>query len=251
MRLTGRLINVSELTSSDRKDMLALMDRHYQGVSPQRFAEDLEDKDWVIGLFDRSQQWLGFSTQTVLTAKVDGREVRALFSGDTIVAREHWGDPALSHVWGQLSLKLIDHSDDAPLYWFLISQGFRTYRFLPVFFHEYYPRHDLPTPPALQEVLTALACAAIRRITSTPPAVLCKRATTSTACESRWPRYPTRDGGIRTWRFFCGPIPRYAAGDELCCLAPLTRDNFTAAAWRVINADNTSQALQSCRSPQV
>lgn len=250
MRLTGRLINVSELTSADRRDMLALMDRHYQGVSAQRFAADLDDKDWVIGLFDRSHEWLGFSTQTVLTANVAGLPVRALFSGDTIVAREHWGDPALSHVWGQLSLKLIDHSDDAPLYWFLISQGFRTYRFLPVFFHEYYPRPDVPTPPAVQEVLTALAAQrfadhfdAARGVVQAGRDQYCLRESLAEVPESR-----RRDPHVA---YFLQANPGHAAGDELCCLAPLTRENFTMAAWRVINADKTSRALQSCRSPQV
>jgi hypothetical protein len=250
MRLTGRLINVSELTPSDRREMLALMDRHYQGVSPERFAADLENKDWVIGLFDRTHEWLGFSTQTVLTANVAGLPVRALFSGDTIVSREHWGDPALSHVWGQLSLKLIDHSDDAALYWFLISQGFRTYRFLPVFFHEYYPRYDVPTPPPVQEVLMALASQRFADYFDAAGGVVragrdqyCLRESLAEVPESR-----RRDPHVA---YFLRANPGYAAGDELCCLAPLTRENFTAAAWRVINADNTSRALPSCRSPQV
>ena len=34
-------------------------------------------------------------------------------------------------------------------------------------------------------------------------------------------------------RFFHGRNPDHARGDELCCLAPLTRANFTPAAYRV------------------
>jgi hypothetical protein len=35
-------------------------------------------------------------------------------------------------------------------------------------------------------------------------------------------------------RFFIERNPGHARGDELCCLAPLTRENFTRAAYRTI-----------------
>jgi hypothetical protein len=38
-------------------------------------------------------------------------------------------------------------------------------------------------------------------------------------------------------RFFVERNPGHAGGDELCCLAPITRENFTPAAYRVIEAD--------------
>jgi hypothetical protein len=37
--------------------------------------------------------------------------------------------------------------------------------------------------------------------------------------------------------FFLARNPGHASGDELCCLAPLTRANFTPAAYRVIGAE--------------
>jgi hypothetical protein len=37
--------------------------------------------------------------------------------------------------------------------------------------------------------------------------------------------------------FFARRNPGHPRGDELCCLAPLTRGNFTAAAWRVIGPE--------------
>jgi hypothetical protein len=38
-------------------------------------------------------------------------------------------------------------------------------------------------------------------------------------------------------RFFAEHNPGHVRGDELCCLAPLTRANFTAAAYRVIGPE--------------
>jgi hypothetical protein len=38
-------------------------------------------------------------------------------------------------------------------------------------------------------------------------------------------------------RFFHERNPGHVRGEELCCLAPLTRENFTPAAYRVIGAE--------------
>src|SRR5262249_17720922 len=115
------------------------------------------EKHWVIQVLDpHTGAVCGFSTQMLLDVDVAGRPTKALFSGDTIIDREHWGDNALAHVWGHLALSLIDTYGDGEVYWFLISKGYKTYRFLPIFFHEFYPRHDAPTPDWAREVIDAL-----------------------------------------------------------------------------------------------
>ena len=42
----------------------------------------------------------------------------------------------------------------------------------------------------------------------------------------------------RDVRYFQERNPGHARGDELCCLAPLTRANFTRAAYRVIGPES-------------
>src|SRR5258708_11494703 len=234
MALVGKLIPVPRVTQIQRDAMFALMDRHYLNVSRDRFDADLDEKDWVILLCDRSTQEVGgFSTQMLLDADADGRPIRALFSGDTIVDRERWGDSALSHVWGRLALSLIDRLDTIELYWFLISKGYRTYRFLPVFFPEFYPRHDRPTPGCASAVIDALARRKFPNGYDAHAGVV--RAGTDKdrlrAGVADLTAERLRDPHVR---FFAARNPGYADGDELCCIAPLTRANFTAAAYRVI-----------------
>ena len=109
MKLDGRLVARDELTPQLRDSMFALLDRHYDNVTRDIFETDLAEKEWVILLFDPASQALcGLSTQMRLTVDVGGRAVTALFSGDTIIAREHWGDSALQHVGGNLAMRLID-----------------------------------------------------------------------------------------------------------------------------------------------
>jgi hypothetical protein len=237
MRLKGLLVPPAALTGAQRAEMFALLDRHYENVTRAGFAADLDEKQWVILLLDPATEALcGFSTQRLLDVEVAGRPVRALFSGDTIVARDRWGDGTLAHVWGRLALALIDGAPEAELYWFLISKGYKTYRFLPLFFREFYPRHDLPTPVWAREVIDALARhkfpgaydrgAGVVRAGPGKDRLRCGVADLGPE--------RLRDPHVR---FFAERNPGHVDGDELCCLAPLTRANFTAAAYRVIGPE--------------
>jgi hypothetical protein len=176
---------------------------------------------------------VGFSTQTVLHATVAGRRVRALFSGDTIVDRRHWGDTELIRVWGKFALRLADQRPDRPLYWFLISMGYKTYRFLPVFFHEFYPRHDAPTPRREQQLLDALA-------STRYPDQYDPQSGVITPANGRVRLRPgiadvdshrLRDPHIK---FFTRKNPSHGEGGELACIAPLCRENLKPRAHAII-----------------
>ena len=237
MKLQGRLTHVAELSSADVRRMLTLMEQHYDGVDPAQFRTDLAEKDWVIEVIDPvTRRLCGFSTQMLFATTLDGRRLRALFSGDTVVDRQHWGDRALSQIWGRLALALIDRYDDCELYWFLISKGYRTYRFLPLFFHEFYPRHGTPTPVEMQRIIAALARHKFDGRFDLDHGVLrateeqyCLRAELAEAGDR-----PLHDAHVR---FFIERNPGYAQGDELCCVAPLSRRNFSPAAYRVIRPE--------------
>lgn len=235
--LMGRVVEAAAITRAERQEMFALMGAYYEGVTECEFAKDLAEKQWVIQVIDEcSGAVRGFSTQMLLDWTVEGRAGRALFSGDTIVDRELWGRNPLVQLWGRLALSLMDEaSATASLYWFLISKGFRTYRFLPVFFHEFYPRFDEKTPAEVRQIVDVLAAG--KFATAYDPSAGVIRSNGG-SCRLR-PRMaevtPARlcDPHVR---HFIKLNPGHAAGDELCCLAPLTRENFTPAACRVIGS---------------
>jgi hypothetical protein len=237
MRLMAKLVRMADVTSWQRDEMFRLMDEHYANVHRRVFDADLTEKRWVILLREaKTDRLRGFSTQALLEAERDGRPINALFSGDTIIHREFWGDRALAHAWGCFALQLIDSHPDEELYWFLISQGFRTYRFLPLFFHEFYPRHDAPVPPPVKAIIDLLARARYpeqydltRGVIRATPTQYRLRAGLGEITPER-----LRDPHISFFHF-CNP--GHSRGDELCCLAPLTRDNFTPAAYRVIGPE--------------
>jgi hypothetical protein len=149
----------SGVSGDDRASMLALLQGYFDRVLPERFDEDLDEKDWVILLRDRATGTLaGFTTLMRFTCASEPGIV-ALFSGDTIVRREAWNELLLARAWSRLAFGLASIEAGMAVYWFLICSGFRTYRFLPVFFRDFYPRFDAATPARQREIYDRLATA--------------------------------------------------------------------------------------------
>jgi hypothetical protein len=233
-RLAGRLVRATAIEPSRREEMFRLFEKYYENVSQAKFIADLAEKHWVIMLLDpQNDELCGFSTQMFLELTVEGESVKGLFSGDTVVARDHWGHITLARMWGRLALSLIDKYAPETLYWFLISKGYKTYRFLPLFFHEYYPRYDAATPPGACRLIDRFA--RYRFPLGYDPSTGVIRAgrhkdhLRSGVADVTAERL--RDPHVR---FFEQCNPGHIRGEELCCLAPLSRDNFTPAAYRVI-----------------
>jgi hypothetical protein len=236
MRLVAANVEIAAVTPQERDAMFALMDEHYVNVQRPQFDADLANKRWVILVHDPAGRLRGFSTQTVREADVAGRPVKALFSGDTIIHRDCWGDRALSQAWGRLALTLIDAHGGDEWYWFLISQGYKTYRFLPLFFREFYPRYDHPMPAAVKAVIDALAQQRYPGAYDAGSGVIRATATQYRLSPGLADVTPERlrDPHVS---FFHARNPGHGRGAELCCLAPLTRANFTPAAYRVIGPE--------------
>ena len=234
MTVAGRIVSRRDLSSRRRDEMFRLMTRHYESIRRDEFEADLGEKEWVLEVVETETDTLcGFSTQMLLETEVGGGTVRALYSGDTIVDPAYWHRNPLAALWGRLALDLIDRFDGETLHWFLISKGYKTYRFLPVFFHEFYPRYDCPTPQDAAMLIDAfahrkfgIAYDATRRVVPASADGCRLRPGIAALTPERM-----HDPHVA---FFAARNPGHAAGDELCCLAPLTRRNFTTAAWKVI-----------------
>ena len=224
MNLESQTLSVSELDAGCIAQMRRLMCAHYEGVSEPQFLADLLAKQWVILLRDNGQI-CGFSTQVLLDHSLDSRPVKILFSGDTIIEKAHWGSMALPIAWGRLMLSLCATHPKAELYWLLTSKGYKTYRFLPVFFHEFYPRYDAQTPDFENALLGSVAterfgkrfdrCAGILRA---EPGDQRLREGIAEIDAKR-----LRDPHVA---FFQKRNPGHAAGDELVCLARFCADNL-------------------------
>ncbi|MEO8678345.1 MAG: hypothetical protein ABI665_04820 [Vicinamibacterales bacterium] len=218
--------------------MYELLRKHFNGTDRARFESDLAEKETVIVLRDGGSDIRGFSTLMRTAVRVQQQDVVAFFSGDTIVDPAYWGDTALSRFWGQVvfgeARRLAALAPEARIFWFLICSGYRTWRFLPVFFREFYPNAAAPTPPFFQQLLDTLG---LRKFGDqyVPGAgiVRFRQATPLRPGVAEVTQGRLRDPQVA---FFVRANPGHAEGDELACVAELSRANLTRAGLRMVDS---------------
>lgn len=220
MPLTSVIARVPKVPVSLKESMLLLHGRYFSNVHPDTFFSDMNAKDWVIVLRDRGSI-AGFSTLQVLRLPIDGVERMFLFSGDTIVDRAHWQDSTLAGCFGHFMLKLMAEHAGRPLYWFLISKGYRTYRFLPVYFKSFYPVHDRRTPPEYAALIRAVATHKFGDAYDARAGVV-RLGSRTDRLKPEMCEVPESRRDDPHVRFFLERNPGYSMGDELACIADIS-----------------------------
>jgi hypothetical protein len=115
-------------------------------------------------------------------------------------------------------------------YWLLLTSGFRTYRFLPVFWREFFPSRDRPTPGAMQELIDQLARE--RFGDAYDPARGIVRFPRPQRLRPALAALPAGRVADPHVAFFLTRNPGH--GDELVCVTELTEANLTAAGRRMV-----------------
>ena len=242
--LQSRIVPLAEITEADARAMFQVFARHYDCVSPDRFLADLAEKDCVLVLRDANGEICGFSTQKLLRVSVAGSPVRAVFSGDTIVDRAHWGEQELGRCWCRYVSSLYAEEADVPLYWFLISKGYRTYLYLPLFFESFYPNCQTPTPEFEQRVLDTLAAAKFPGCYR-PASGVIEFQQSQGQLKPHLAEIPARRLRNPHVQFFLRHNPGFAAGSELACLAEISLSNMKLFAGRILQQRLAPEVL--CR----
>lgn len=228
-KLHAQVRHRAALSDQDIARMFALYASYYDGTNFALFADDLAGKSHVIELLAEGEL-VGFSTLAVLPFEHCGTANLALFSGDTIIDQAHWGDQVLvaafCRVAGQLRAQR-----DVPLYWLLISKGYRTYRYLSLFARSYYPQHAALTPASMQERLDALAHRKFGAAYDAASGIV-RFAQSRGHLKPAWADVRSHLRTHDVVRYFLDRNPGYAAGDELVCLTELTSDNLRSFARR-------------------
>jgi hypothetical protein len=235
-RLVGSLAPSSATTRGERDQMYSLLAAYFSGTRRGQFDADLAEKEAVILLRDSGGQIQGFSTFMRIAARIDGRDLVAFYSGDTIVAREYWGETMLSQLWSRTVLaeadRIVAERPSTRVYWFLICSGYKTWRFLPVFFREYYPNPSTPTPPGVKRILDTLGRRKFGdQYLADSGIVRFRRATPLRRGIADVTEQRLRDPRVA---FFSSMNPGHANGDELACLTEISRSNLTPAGERMV-----------------
>lgn len=232
-RIEYQLTKREELLPEEKLAMFALLARHFDGVTPEQFARDLAEKALAL-LLRREGEAVGFSTLAAYATEFEGERLNVIYSGDTIVAPEAWGSPALPRAWVSGVEALRETLPRGRCFWLLLSSGFRTYRFLPTFWREFYPRWDAPAPAAAERLMAKIAAERFGAQFDAARGIVCFSNPQRLRAElSSVPPGRELDPHIA---FFLQRNPGHAEGDELVCLTEWTPENLTAAGRRIVRS---------------
>jgi hypothetical protein len=228
--LEGRVVPRSAVDVSLTDRLYELFAQSYVHVDRARFERDQVEKDWIILLCDRSGIVQGFTTMKLYEIELLGRQVRAVFSGNTIIDPKFWGEQELVATWCRFMAKIKRQMQTVPLYWFLICSGYRTYLYLPLFFQEFFPCPEREPPEferALLDTLGRMKFPDEYRdgIVHVDSPRECLRPELALPRQAK-----TKNPHVR---FFFERNPGYRKGDEMICIAEFSLTNTKRLAHKM------------------
>lgn len=219
--LRSEIRRVEDLEPSEVLLMVELFRRHFHCA--EAFEEDLAGKRWAVLLWE-GRELVGFSSLGVSRCGLGS----VYYSGDTLVLERARGNFGLAQAWAGHVFQQAALARGQEHWWFLICSGYRTYRYLPTFFQDFYPRHDRVTPEPIQGWLRSLAM----RLYSGEYREGVIRLERPTALRAgKVPEGRLKDPHVN---YFLRSNPGYAGGDELACLTRIHPDNLTRAGRRML-----------------
>jgi hypothetical protein len=146
--------SVQTLSDNNIQRMYAIYSRYYQNTNIELFKHDLAEKTGVFVIREPlNNQIVGFSTIMERRFDVKGQQTFGFFSGDTIIEEAYWGGRALQRAMLRYVLHFKFRYFFKPVYWLLISKGFKTYLLMANNFEHHFPRadgHDAHLEPLVQ-----------------------------------------------------------------------------------------------------
>ena len=132
--------------------MYALFEQYYTTTDFNQFCIDLAEKDEVF-IFRSEHELIGFSTIFKKKTPTPKGPATLIYSGDTVIRRDFWGQKFLQRrfFWYIVRAKL--SSPWRPVYWMLISKGFKTYLMMRRNFRHSFPNSNLETPAIMKAVM--------------------------------------------------------------------------------------------------
>jgi hypothetical protein len=193
----------------------------------------MSEKDWIIILCNENGIIVGFSTIQIIPMKIDSQDYTFLFSGDTAVSKKYRQQSTLAGSFIHFMMRMIDEMDGTDCYWLLISKGYRTYRFLPVFFKTFYPVYNIPTPVYYQKLINQFCMRKYNDAFNVNSGIV-EFAGKKDFLKPEICTIVERKQNDPHVQYFLHKNPQYYLGNELACITHITYRNFNPVLNKVL-----------------
>jgi hypothetical protein len=240
MRICISRIDLAD--EAQEEALFRLHDAHFTNLRREKFHQDFREKDWLISARDSTGDYVAFSTIKYYFSTIDypepGGRAAIIFSGDTVVRPDYWSANLVARPFAAFLKQAMDgglgKSDTGlPLYWFLLSKGYRTYMFMPAFFKSYYPGPQADGQE-FKPILDRLARERYGDMYD-PASGIMSPGDRADALRPELAEVPESRRGGRHVSFFLERNPGYRLGNELCCLTKVERSNIKPAGLGILD----------------
>jgi hypothetical protein len=234
-KLRVRVIDVKRLNPDLIEKMWRLYTQSYDGATREQFDSDLSVKSGVfVGIDSGDNSFQGFSTYQIYEHNFDSKSIWIIFSGDTMIQPEYWGQTALHLAFARTLLRWRLLHPLRPCYWFMTVMGYRTYLVMARNFpNRYWPRYDTPTPPFIEQLISSLSRDMFGDAWDEQHGLILADASQGSLAEHIAPI--TSDiQAIPEVNFLVNRNPTYQRGDELACVAEVTLSDLLRGTSRLI-----------------
>ncbi|MEC7119065.1 MAG: hypothetical protein VXW65_04060 [Pseudomonadota bacterium] len=137
---TGRFQSLEQFTPAELRQMYLLYQQYYANTCYELFERDFRKKTGAfLILHPDTGVIVGFSTVLECRIQVGTQHYPAVFSGDTVIDQAFWGCRTLQRCMYQYLMRMKLRYFYQPIYWMLISKGFKTYLLLANNYYSYWP----------------------------------------------------------------------------------------------------------------
>lgn len=231
MEYSTSIRNIGTLNPYEREMLCGLYLRYYDGSNEVLFNADLANKTHVLILY-YGEKTVGFTTIEVYGRDWNDEPVVVVYSGDTIVEQQHWGQQALAYRWIRFIGELRQANAGCFVYWLLIVKGHRTYKFLPAFTHTFYP-HWASEQRDLKSFLDVLAREKFGKYYDPLTGIVSFDESRGHLKEA-YAAIADNEKTKPAVSFFLERNPGYQRGDELACLCRFDDENLRPLTRRIL-----------------
>jgi len=226
--MKASLIDVERVSETELEQCFSLLQDSFEGVSKKSFFKDLSEKEKIILLEDDSRV-VGFSTIMSFPLQISSGTIEIVFSGDTAVDPAARNSREIGRCLAEYLFLAMSRSLH-PVWYVLISKGWRTYRAMWFLFKQAYPQSD-------EDVLLHEYQGIVRafRNHKYPDRQLYNDSVLVGQNDAQCIRSGSDDLTVRageSGEIFTTLNPGYATGDELVCIAHVCKSNMTPSFFR-------------------
>lgn len=211
-----KLLSVPALDVNQRRLLHQLFLRYYENTDFESFCADLGEKTHVLS-FWAGRELVGFSTIRKLNGLGDLKGL-FLFSGDTVFDDRFWSQRYLQKAFVLYALQTRLSARGLPVYWMLISKGYKTYLMMKKNFPYSFPDREKAIPPEIQTIMDGFYRWKFGRAYDASKGLIAFPEPRQRV------RVEASQSGIQTDEdagYFFKKNPTYHEGTELACLAQI------------------------------